>query len=68
MFPKVVFTKIVIKNSYVLETFQNDYQDKVKPFEKSFLFFGKFSVSRDNVSEERFSKNSLGTCFLILGG
>ena len=32
VFPKVVVTKIVIKNSYVLETFQNDNQDKVKRF------------------------------------
>ena len=64
MFPKVVITKIVIKNSYVLETFQNDNQDKVKPFENSFLFFEKFADSRDNVSEESFSKNSLGACFI----
>ena len=64
VFPKVVVTKIVIKNSYVLETFQNDNQDKVKPFENSFLFFGKFGGSRDNVSGESFSKNSLGACFI----
>ena len=64
MFPKVVITKIVIKNSYALETFQNDNQDKVKPFENSFLFFGKFAGSRHNVTEESFSKNSLGACFI----
>ena len=64
MFPRIVITKIFIKNSYVLETFQNDNQDKVKPFENSFLFFGKFGGSRDNVSEESFSKNSLGACFI----
>ena len=65
MFPKVVITKIVIKNSYVLETFQNDNQDKVKPFEKVFFFFfGKLADSRDNVSEGSFSKNSLGACFI----
>ena len=51
VFPKVVITKIVIKNSYALETFQNNNQDKVKPFENSFLFFGKFAGSRHNVSE-----------------
>ena len=62
MFPKVVITKIVIKNSYVLEAFQNDNQDKFKPFENSCLFFGKFAYSIDNVSEKRFSKNSLGAC------
>ena len=45
-------TKIVIKNSYVLETFQNDNQDKVKPFQNSCLFFGKFADSIDNVFEE----------------
>ena len=50
MFSKVVITKIVIKNNYVLETFQNDNQVKGKPFENSFLFFGKFADSRDNVS------------------
>ena len=49
VFPKVVITKIVIKNSYVLETFQNDNQDKVKPFENSIVFFGKFADSRHNV-------------------
>ena len=64
MFPKVVVTKIVIKNSYVLETFQNDNQDKVKPFENSFLFFEKFADSRDNVWQESFSNNSLGVCFI----
>ena len=64
MFPKVVTAKTVVKNSYVLETFQNDNQDKVKPFENSFLFFGKFGGSRDNVSGESFSKNSLGACFI----
>ena len=64
MFPKVIITKIVIKNSYALETFQNDNQDKVNPFENSFFFFGKFADSRDNVSEESFSKNSLGACFI----
>ena len=64
MFPKVFFTKAVIKNGYVLETFQNDNQDKVKPFENSFLFFGNFAVSRDNVSERSFSKNSLCACFI----
>ena len=58
MFPKVVFTKAVIKNGYVLGTFQNDNQDKVKPFENSFLFFG------NNVSEGSFSKNSLCACFI----
>ena len=42
VFPKVVITKIVIKNSYVLEAFQNDNQDKFKPLENSCLFFGKF--------------------------
>ena len=64
VFPKVIITKIVIKNSYVLETFQNDNQDKVKPFENLFLFFGKLADSRDNVSEGSFSKNSLGACFI----
>ena len=64
MFPKVVITRIVIKNSYVLETFQNDNQDKVKPFENSYLVFCKFADSRDNVSQESFSKNSLGACFI----
>ena len=65
MFPKVIITKIVIKNSYALETFQNDNQDKVNPFENSFFIFGKFLAdSRDSVSEESFSKNSLGACFL----
>ena len=64
MFPRIVITKIFIKHSYVLETFQNDNQDKVKPYENSFLFFGKFADSRDNVSEESFSKNSLGACFM----
>ena len=65
MFPKVIITKIVIKNSYALETFQNDNQDKVNPFENSFFIFGKFLAdSRDNVSEESFSKNSLGACFI----
>ena len=64
MFPRIVITKIFIKNSYVLETFQNDNQDKVKPYENSFLFFGKFADSRDNVSEESFSKNSLRACFI----
>ena len=49
MFPKVVITKIVIKNSYVLEAFQNDNQDKVKPFDNSVLYFGKFAGSRHNV-------------------
>ena len=49
VFPKVVITKIVIKNSYVLEAFQNDNQDNVKPFENSVLFFGKFADSRHNV-------------------
>ena len=49
MFPKVVIIKIVIKNSNVLETFQNDDQDKVKPFENSIVFFGKFADSRHNV-------------------
>ena len=49
MFPKVVITKIVIKNSYVLEAFQNDNQDNVKLFENSVLFFGKFADSRHNV-------------------
>ena len=63
MFSKVIITKIVIKNNYVLETFQNDNQDKVKPFENSFFFFGKCANSRDNVSEESFSKNSRGACF-----
>ena len=48
-FPKIVITKIVIKNSYVLETFQNDNKDKVKPFQNSILFFGKFADSRHNV-------------------
>ena len=38
MFPKVVISKMVIKNSYVSETSQNDNQDKVKPFETSFHF------------------------------
>ena len=64
VFPKVIITNIVIKNSYVLETFQNDNQDKVKPFENLFLFFGKLADSRDNVSEGSFSKNSLGACFI----
>ena len=67
MFPKVVITKIVIKNSYVLETFQNDNQDKVKPFENSFFWGGlrvKFADSRDNGLEECFSKNALGACFI----
>ena len=64
MFPKVIITKIVIKNSYALETFQNDNQDKVNLFENSFFIFGKFADSRDNVSEESFSKNSLGACFI----
>ena len=68
MFPKVVITKIVIKkhsrNRNILETFQNDNQNKVKPFENSFLYFGKFADSRDNVSEESFSKNNLGVCFI----
>ena len=36
---------------------------KIK-FENSFLFFGKFAVSRDNVSEGSFSKNSLCACFI----
>ena len=54
-----------IKNSYALETFQNDNQDKVEnSFENSFLFFGKFVGSRNNASEESFSKNSLGACFI----
>ena len=65
MFPKVVITKIVIKNSYVLETFQNDNQDKVKPFENSYLVFCKFADSRYNVSQESFSKNSLGALNMI---
>ena len=64
MFPKVVITKLVTKNIYVLETLQNDNQDKVKPFENSFLFFEKFADSRDNVSEESFAKNSLGVSFI----
>ena len=64
VFPKIVITEIVIKNSNVLETFQNDNKDKVKPFENSFSFFGKFADSRDNVSEESFSKNSFGACFI----
>ena len=64
MFPRIVITKIFIKNSYVLETFQNDNQDKVKPFENSYLVFCKFADSRDNVSQESFSKNSLGACFI----
>ena len=51
VFPKVVITKIVIKDRYALETFQNDNQDKVKPSDNSFLFFGKFAGSRHNVSE-----------------
>ena len=64
VFPKVVITKIVTKNSYVIERFQNDNKNKVKPFENSFLYFGKFADSRDNVSEESFSKNNLGICFI----
>ena len=39
MFPKVVISEMVIKNSYVSETSQNDNQDKVKPFETSFHFW-----------------------------
>ena len=64
MSPKVIITKIVIKNSHALEIFQNDNQDKVKPFKNSFLFFDKFAGSKHNVSEESFSKNSLGACFI----
>ena len=44
MFPKVVISKIVIKNSYVLETFQNDNQDKVKHFENSFHFLANLQT------------------------
>ena len=64
VFSKIVITEIVTKNSNVLKTFKNDNEDKVKPFENSFSFFGKFADSRDNVSEESFSKNSLGACFI----
>ena len=63
-FQKYLSLKQLSKNSYVLETFQNDNQDKFKPFENSFLFFGKFGGSRDNVSGESFTKNSLGSCFI----
>ena len=45
---RCLFADWVIKNSYALETFQNDNQDK--PFENS-LFFGKSAGSRHNVSE-----------------
>ena len=43
VFSKIFITEIVIKNSNVLETFKNDNEDKVKPFENSFSFFGKFA-------------------------
>ena len=53
MFPKVVITKIVIKNSYVLEKFQNDNQDKVKPFENSYLVFVNLQT-RDTMFRRKF--------------
>ena len=59
VFANVVISKIVIKNSYVSATSQNDNQDKVKPFENWLHFFGKFTDSREIISEERFSKNTL---------
>ena len=37
---------------------------KSNPLRIHFSFFGKFAVSRDNVSEKSFSKNSLGACFI----
>ena len=60
VFPKIAISKIVIKNSYSSEVFQDD-KNKIKPRK---IHLRKFIANwRDNISEEGFSKNSLGACF-----
>ena len=62
VFAKVVISKIVIKNSYVLATSQNDNQDKVKPFENWLHFFVKFTVREKTFRRKGFQRILLLRC------